>query len=334
MAMGTGIIITAMGGIQGSETVRPLWRRIELPTWAVAAAIYGGWGMATWWHAWLPWWLMAPIGGYLVAWHGSLQHEIIHSHPTQIRWLATLLALPPLSLWIPYPLYRESHLAHHRDRHLTCPINDPESYYVLASDWARKGSAEQALLRILNTFAGRLALGPVVVVLRFWWTELKAIVAGDRRRLAVWSVHLALAAALLFWVVIATGMSVAEYIAFFAYPGLMLTLLRSFNEHRADPVIAHRSALVETGPVLALMFLNNNLHALHHDDPARPWYELPRLYRERRPALIEANGGFVFRGYGELARRYIFTLRDTPQHPTAASSAEPVYAAPDLRRAT
>src|SRR5690242_3005967 len=98
-----------MGGRQGSEVALPLWRRIELPTWMVAAAIYIGWGLVTWWHARVPGWALAAIGGYLVAWHGSLQHEILHGHPTRIRWLNTLLALPPLGLWFPYPTYRESH---------------------------------------------------------------------------------------------------------------------------------------------------------------------------------------------------------------------------------
>jgi len=31
-----------------------LWRRLELPTWAVAVAIYASWFALTWWHASLP----------------------------------------------------------------------------------------------------------------------------------------------------------------------------------------------------------------------------------------------------------------------------------------
>jgi len=41
--------------------------RIEWPTLAVAAAVYGGFGLATWHHESVPWWLLLPLGGFLVA---------------------------------------------------------------------------------------------------------------------------------------------------------------------------------------------------------------------------------------------------------------------------
>ena len=50
----------------------------EGPTWLVAAAIYAGWFLMVWFHASIPWWLMIPLGGYILAWHFSLQHEAIH----------------------------------------------------------------------------------------------------------------------------------------------------------------------------------------------------------------------------------------------------------------
>lgn len=286
----------------------------------VAATIYGVWGLATWNHAALPWWLLAPVGGYLVAWHGSLQHEAIHGHPTHRRWLNTLVAFPPLGLWFPFAIYRETHLVHHRDRYLTCPINDPESYYVDADRWAGMGGVGRGLLRLLNTLAGRLVLGPPVVAVRFWWAELKTILAGDRQRLGTWLLHILAVAAVLAWVTLIARMSLARYLILFAYPGLMLTLLRSFHEHRAVAAVAERTGLVEAGPVFALLYLNNNLHALHHEDPSRPWYELPGVYRLRRQALIAGNDGFVFRGYGEVAKNYLFWARDTPVHPPAVIS--------------
>ena len=36
-------------------------------------------------HAVIPWWLMIPLGGYLLAWHFSLQHEAIHGWRTPSR---------------------------------------------------------------------------------------------------------------------------------------------------------------------------------------------------------------------------------------------------------
>ena len=85
------------------------WRRHEAPTWAVAVAVYAGWGLTTWNYDGLPWWLVLPLGAWFVCWHGSLQHEALHGHPTRRPWLNALIAYPPLWLWLPYPLYRESH---------------------------------------------------------------------------------------------------------------------------------------------------------------------------------------------------------------------------------
>ena len=116
-----------------------LKRRIEWPTLAVAAIIYSIFGLLTWFYDALPWWLVLPIGGYLVAWHGSLQHEVVHGHPTPWRWFNELLVFPSLWLWQPYAVYRESHLTHHRDEHLTDPRHDPESFYVTPETWARMG---------------------------------------------------------------------------------------------------------------------------------------------------------------------------------------------------
>src|SRR5688500_11032745 len=53
-----------------------LWRRFEGPTWALAVVIYGGWGLLTWCYSVLSWWLVLPLGAWLIAWQMSLQHEL------------------------------------------------------------------------------------------------------------------------------------------------------------------------------------------------------------------------------------------------------------------
>ena len=55
-------------------------RAVEWPTLAVAAAIYLSFAGLTWYHEALPWWVLFTAGGFVVAWHGSLQHEVIHGH--------------------------------------------------------------------------------------------------------------------------------------------------------------------------------------------------------------------------------------------------------------
>ena len=61
----------------------------EAPTLCLAAVIYGGLlALTLAWHA-LPLVLALPLGAWLLAWHSSLQHEIIHDHPTPYRRLTT-----------------------------------------------------------------------------------------------------------------------------------------------------------------------------------------------------------------------------------------------------
>lgn len=306
--------MTAAAGIVGRPAV---WRRWELPTWGLAVAVYGGWGLVTWFYDGLPWWVVLMLGAWFVCWQGSLEHEALHGHPTRRSWVNTGLGLPALWLWMPYHIYRESHLIHHRDAELTCPLHDPESFYVVPRTWARLGPLGRALFRLHNTLPGRLAFGPALACLRLWRDELGLLVRGDLRHLGAWLVHLPVVAGILGWTNVVCGIPVWAYVAFFAYPGLSLTLLRSFAEHRARADVSHRTAVVEAGPLMRLLYLNNSLHAVHHEAPETPWYDLPRLYREDREKVLERNGGYLFRGYGEQVRRFFFRVKDEPLHPFA-----------------
>ena len=76
----------------------------------------------------------------------SLQHELIHGHPTRSRRINTALGFPPLSLWLPFACYRTSHLAHHAGDGLTDPRRDPESFYVTGEEWSRMGPVRRMLI--------------------------------------------------------------------------------------------------------------------------------------------------------------------------------------------
>ncbi len=54
------------------------WRRREIPTWIVAVAIYASWAALIVFNRHIPWPLLMLAGGYVLAWHFSLQHEAIH----------------------------------------------------------------------------------------------------------------------------------------------------------------------------------------------------------------------------------------------------------------
>ena len=102
---------------------------------------------------------------WFTTWYMSLQHELIHGHPTRLAWFNQLLGTLPLAVWYPYGVYRDSHLAHHRNHLLTHPEDDPESYYVTAESWQRFSAWQRRLIHLRNTFWGRLLLAPMMDII-------------------------------------------------------------------------------------------------------------------------------------------------------------------------
>lgn len=288
---------------------------VEWPTLGLTLCIFGGWIALTLAHHALPAALVLPAAAWLIAWHSSLQHEIIHGHPTASRRLNRAIGFVPLSLWMPFARYRAMHLAHHRDERLTDPLDDPESYYWAPADWQALPPPARVLVAAQTTLAGRLLIGPFWAVGRFLARDFSAILQGDRALLRVWSRHALGVAAVLAWLWLACGIDPLTYLALYLYPGTALLMLRSFAEHRAEDAVAHRSAIVERAPILGLLFLNNNLHAAHHARPTLPWYRLPAWYAKHRDSLMFQNGGLIYRGYGDVAGRYLLRPHHAPPHP-------------------
>ena len=294
-----------------------LWRT-EWPTWLLIAVIYGGWALlishfrqigALPASVLLIWWC---------AWHLSLQHELIHGHPTRLVWLNRLLAYPPLAVWYPYGLYRESHLHHHVDSHLTLPALDTESFYVSPARWAEMGPLLQAVHRMNKTFWGRLLFGAALAIIGTWIEAIREPLGGNWKRMPMWLTHFAAVGAML-WVIHAwSGMSPLYYLLLITYPAQSLTMIRSYYEHRPAEDCKQRIVVNEAGWLFRMLFLNNNFHLVHHDFPSLPWYLLPRVYHARRDAYIARSGGFHVLGYLELMRRFGFTSVDGPVHPHMA----------------
>ena len=288
---------------------------VEWPTVCLALVIYGGWLATTWFWAALPLWLLAALGGWFVAWQSSLQHETIHGHPTRWRAVNRLVGLPPLTLLIPYESYRRMHLVHHRDERLTDPIDDPESYYWTPAAYAALPRAARWLVTCQTTLLGRLLLGPPWVMARYLRGECSSVLAGKPGQRRLWAAHGLHAGLVLAWTWGVCGIAPWLYLAAFVYPGFALVLMRSFAEHRAGEGVRERIAVVEHAPLLGLLYLHNNLHAVHHETPQLPWYAIPAGYRANRARLLAQNGGLVYRGYLDVARKFLLTPHDHPVHP-------------------
>lgn len=297
-----------------TERQRAAWRG-EWPTWLLIAVIYGGW-LAT-----LAYWPLlgtAPATLLMIwwcAWYMSLQHELIHGHPTRWPWLNRVFGYAPLAVWYPYEIYRESHLRHHNDFDLTLPELDAESTYVSPAEWAAMSRPLRALHWLNKTFWGRLAVGPALSIASTWGGAARRMLRGDLRDAGVWLRHFLMLAALLWWIDAALGVSAVWYVLVISYPAQSLTMIRSYYEHRPAEDHKQRIVLNNAGLVFRILFLNNNLHLVHHDLPSLPWYLLPRVYAARREAYNARSGGFQIDGYGELMRRFGFRPIDAPVHP-------------------
>jgi len=317
-SMFLGVRVTIYLDARQRRLVKRLQRtftaRSEWPTWALLVGVYGGWlALIAGWSS-LGYWVLPPLVLILVL-HQSLQHELIHGHPTAWQWLNALLAYPPLGLWFPYPLYRDSHLQHHQREHLTDPQLDPESRYLAGEVWERRGPVGRGLLWLDKTLVGRLLIGPFLSLQGMGGDELRRLRRGESGVLRVWLMHLGLVVALLLGIQHLAGMPAPVYVLGVAWPALMLALVRSFYEHRPAQDPAQRCGLNESRGPLRLLFLNNSLHLVHHDLPGLPWYQIPRVYRARRTAYQARSGHFVFTGYRELARRFAWRPVDAPLYP-------------------
>jgi fatty acid desaturase len=282
----------------------------EWPTIGLALVIYGGWLGLTAWHAALPWPMLLAGGAWLIAWQSSLQHEVIHGHPTRHRWLNDAIGFAPLSLWLPYAVYARDHRAHHATDHLTDPLDDSESNYL-----PRAGGLAHVLAALEATLAGRMLFGPPIRIARFWLHEARraarepGIVARD------WLPHLAGVALVLAWLD-HVGIGLGRYVLCFIWPGTALSLVRSYAEHRASDEIEGRTAIVADSGPLALLFLNNNLHVWHHARPAAPWYALPAIHRAHPDAFPLAPR---YRSYATVFARFFLRPHDRLIHPAPSA---------------
>jgi fatty acid desaturase len=290
-------------------------RPTEWPTVLLAIVIHGGFLALTFWWQSVPLFVLCIVGGWLIAWHGSLQHEVMHNHPTGNPRINDAIGSIPLSLWLPYPIYKMSHLEHHRDEFLTDPIEDPESSYFTRAAWQKLGAFGRLLARWNTTLLGRLIIGPAVMILSFLAQEVPMLVSNEPGRRWIWARHGLGVLAVLAWVTMVCGMPAWLYFFGFVYVGAAMTRLRSFAEHKYAESHEERTAIVENSQLFGVLFLYNNLHVLHHRKPGISWYRLPAVYREQREMLVRANGGLVYDGYWDIVRRFLLKPHDSPTHP-------------------
>jgi len=300
---------------QRIRQLRSTWTaRTDWPTWLLLIGTYAAWFSLIHFSALLGRCLTLVLLVPVITFWMSVQHELLHGHPTRWLWLNKALGYAPLAIWYPYTLYRDSHLLHHRDEELTQPNADPESRYLSDQQWQLNSGSARLLHWLNKTLCGRLLVGPAIALGGLMVGEFRRLRGGEAQAWMMWLTHGACVLAVLLLVHAQSGIGVFDYLLA-SVLALALSMVRSFYEHRPAPSPEHRSVINEAGWPWRWLFLNLNLHLIHHDLPGLPWYYLPRVYQERRSDWLQRSGQFLVAGYGELFRRHGLRPIDSPQHP-------------------
>ncbi len=284
--------------------------RIEWPTLGFLALAYCVWAAALW-FATISIGLAVVVAALAITLHASLQHEVIHGHPFRNAALNTALVWPPLTVFVPYLRFRDTHLAHHSDCDLTDPYDDPETNYLDPKAWAKKSPFVKAICLVNNTLLGRILIGPILGTASFFRSDWGSRGLPEVRLGWLWHIPAVLAVlAFVFW----SPMPIWAYLVA-CYIALSLLRIRTFLEHRAHTLNRARSVIVEDRGPLAVLFLNNNLHAVHHMYPSVAWYRLPKLLRDNRDRFLSANDGYHYTSYFDVFRRHLLKRKDPVAHP-------------------
>lgn len=249
-----------------------------------------------------------------IAQYSSLQHEVLHGHPFANQRLNEALVFAGLTIFVPYLRFKDAHLQHHYDPNLTDPFDDPEANYMAPEVWERTPRFMRWLLRLNNTLLGRIVLGPAISIWFFSGPDIAEMRSGNRRITLSWVLHGFGMGMVLIWLWGFTEMPLWAWVVA-AYFGYGLLKIRTFLEHRAHEAFRARTVIIEDKGPLALLFLNNNLHAVHHMHPRTAWYKLPGLYAARREHYLRRNDAYVFKNYGEIFRAFLLKAKDPVPHP-------------------
>ncbi len=293
--------------------------------WPTAFLILGCYGV--WLAAGLLLWPAYPVLALAVlvlavALQSSLMHEVLHGHPTRNALVNEAFVFLPIGMAWPFRRFKTLHLRHHADERLTDPLDDPESCYQALWKHEEMPAVLQFLLRVNNTMAGRFILGPWLSSVGFVIDDFKQALAGDRAIRKAWLLHAIGLAVVLAIVVLGFGMPLWLYILVPAWFGQSLIAIRTFAEHQWSEHPEGRTIIVERSP-LSFLFLNNNLHFVHHKKPTVAWYRLPKLFRDDRETWLRANNGYVYPNYLALVKAYAFKAKEPVVHPVLRRQPEP-----------
>lgn len=293
------------------------WWAIEWPTVAAITICYGAWFGLVFFGEAIPSLIWIVITGIVTTFYWSLVHEVIHGHPTSSQRINEASIFLSLGWFYPVGRFRDTHIQHHETGELTDPFDDPETWYLSGPNWRQSRGFSRHILKFNNTLFGRMLIGPMISILRFYVSEAQALWCVDRQfesLVVSWRRHF-LGVAILFLLVVFFSPIPLWQMAAAAYVGISILLIRTFLEHQACEIHGERTVIIEKSCPIAFLFLFNNLHCVHHARPRIAWYKLPGFYKQHREAYIKRNNGYVYNSYYEVFRKYFFHAKEPVMHP-------------------
>jgi fatty acid desaturase len=158
-----------------------------------------------------------------------------------------------------------------------------------------------------------MVVGPVIGNWQWLRGELALLVADAGTVRRDWLLHAVGTVPMVAWLWWAAMPWWAYLLATWIGHGMLK--VRTFLEHRAHDMARARTVIVEDKGPLALLFLNNNYHAVHHMHPGVAWYRLPRLYLANRDHYVRHNDGYVYGSYWPIFRAFFLRVKDPVPHP-------------------
>ena len=270
----------------------------------------------------LPLYLQMLILIPLITLHSSLQHECIHGHPFVSQQLNDALIVMPVGLLVPYFRFKETHIKHHQNASISDPFEDPESAYQDLETWEKRPGWVQVVFEFNNTLFGRMLIGPALSSIGFAISE---IIKGNQKIILTWVVHYVMSVLVVMVIYTFSDMPVWAYLvcSYFAYSLLMV---RTFLEHQAHESMRARTVIVEDKGFFSFLFLNNNLHVVHHAYPTVSWYKLPGIFKKNRQRFLEMNRGYSFKSYTEIFKRFTFSKKEPVAYPFTSKRPKAIIA--------
>ncbi|TPJ80099.1 fatty acid desaturase [Mesorhizobium sp. B2-6-2] len=306
----------------GTKKRRSSTPAVDWPTVFLTLFCYGAW-LATGFLVWPSHPLLAlAVLPFILALQSSIMHEVLHGHPTRNARINEAFVFLPIGMVWPFRRFKTIHLRHHADERLTDPLDDPESYYQALWMHEDLPPTMKLLLKINNTMVGRLVLGPWLSSVGFFIDDAKQILAGDKAIRKAWLLHAVGLAVVTPIVTFGFGIPLWLYILVPVWLGQSLISIRTYAEHQWSEHPEGRTVIVERSP-LSFLFLNNNLHFVHHKSPTIAWYRLPKLFRERREEWLRMNNGYAYPNYFAMLKAHAFRAKEPIVHPVLRRTPEP-----------